>query len=327
MKIQFVPCSTGDMIHIQSEEGINILVDSGFKKQCKEDLVPLLDSLDSVALWIITHTDKDHIGGITKLLEQNKTKDLLSEKVKEVWFNYSPASLSPDTNEICYNQGILVRDALSELGLLKTDDITINTKPVQLTEHLSITLLSPTEDQLERFKNEWKGFEKDRNVASGKDHHIASEKLLANEFAEDTEVANGASIAFMLENTEKKVLFLGDAHPSTIEQTLISEGYTTDRKIKIDCVKVSHHGSKKSTSPGLLDLIDCHTWVFTATGSKPHKETLLRIADHYKDSQTKTMFYINHEKPTYETIFRKEPHLCEELNFEIINLPDGILDI
>jgi len=327
MKIQFVPCGTGDMLHIQSEEGVNILVDSGFKKQCKEDLAPLMESLDSVALWIITHTDKDHIGGITKLVEHDKTKDLLLQKVKEVWFNYSPVRLSPDTEEIGYNQGILVRDALYELGLLRTDDITINTKPVQLTEYLTITLLSPTEDQLKAFKNEWKGFEKDQYVGSGKDHHIASEKLLANDFSEDTELANGASIAFLLENMEKKVLLLGDAHPSTIAESLCALGYSPENRINVDCVKVSHHGSKKSTSPGLLNLIDCHSWVFTATGSKPHKETILRIADHYKDSQTKTMFYINHEMPMYKTIFRKEPHLCDELNFEIINLPDGILEI
>ena len=327
MKIQFVPCGTGDMIHIQSEEGINILIDSGFKKQCKDHLVPLLESLDSVALWIITHTDQDHIGGITALLESEKTKELLSEKVKEVWFNYSPVSLSPDSNEIGYKEGILVRDALEELGILKSDDININTESVKLSDQLIITLLSPSEDQLDIFKNEWNGFEKDRNVGSGKDYHISCEKLLANDFSEDNEVANGASIAFLLESIDKKILLLGDAHPSTIEQSLYAQGYSPYNKINVDCVKVSHHGSKKSTSPALLDLIDCHSWVFTATGSKPHKETILRIADHYKGSQTKAMFYINHEKPTYETIFRKEPDLCDELNFEIINLPDGKLEL
>ena len=327
MKIRFVPCGTGDMIHIQSEEGVNILVDSGFKKQCLEDLVPLIESLDSIALWIITHTDQDHIGGITKLLESEKTKSLLKSRVREIWFNYSPASLSPDTNKIDFKQGILVRDAVNELGLLPSDEITTETEPIHLSDHITITVLSPAKDKLEVFKNEWKVYEKDRYAGSGKDFHVSSEKLLANKFVEDKEVANGASIAFLIENEKGRVLMLGDAHPTTVVDSFRSKGYNSDNKISVDCVKVSHHGSKKSTSPELLDLIDCSIWVFTATGSKPHKETILRIANHYKDSRDKTTFYINHDKPTYESIFRKELNMCNELNFEVINIPDGNLEI
>ena len=167
-------------------------MDSGFKKQCLEDLVPLIESLDSIALWIITHTDQDHIGGITKLLESEKTKDLLKSKVGGIWFNYSPASLSPDKNKINYEQGILVRDAIDELGLLQSDEISTETKPIHLSDHIRLTVLSPTEDKLEVFKNEWKVYEKDSYTGAGKDFHVSSEKLLANKFVEDKEVANGA---------------------------------------------------------------------------------------------------------------------------------------
>ena len=88
---------------------------------------------------------------------------------------------------------------------------------------------------------------------------------------------NKASIAFVWEYGEHKILFLGDASPDVVKSSL--EGLYGKSALLYDAVKVSHHGSAHSTSVKLMELVDSPHFFFTGgSGNKrPHIEAISRI--------------------------------------------------
>jgi hypothetical protein len=82
-------------------------------------------------------------------------------------------------------------------------------------------------------------------------------------------------------------LLLGDAHPSTVVESLEALGYTAQNPLQIDYVKVSHHGSKANTNDDLLTLIDCNNFIISANGNHhglPNKKTLARIIKYFPNA-------------------------------------------
>ena len=65
---------------------------------------------------------------------------------------------------------------------------------------------------------------------------------------------NGSSIAFILESDNKKYIFLGDAHPSVVIDSLKSIGTTKSNPLEVELLKVSHHSSSYNTNEELLSL-------------------------------------------------------------------------
>lgn len=88
---------------------------------------------------------------------------------------------------------------------------------------------------------------------------------------------NKASIAFVWEYKDHRILFLGDASPDVVKDSLID--LYGECETKFDAVKVSHHGSAHSTSVALMDLIDSFDFFFTGGGGnkRPHIEAVSRI--------------------------------------------------
>ena len=73
--------------------------------------------------------------------------------------------------------------------------------------------------------------------------------------------ANKASLAFVWECNEHRVLFMGDALCSTVVKNLIKR--YGDGKHIFDAIKIAHHGSKYNTSSDFCDIIDSHTYFLT----------------------------------------------------------------
>lgn len=99
---------------------------------------------------------------------------------------------------------------------------------------------------------------------------------------EDTSKTNRASIAFVWELGNKKILLLGDASSEIVitgikaykekNQILLNE------KIYFDAIKVPHHGSDANLSKELLKHIDSPNWIFCGcTSSAPHLHAIVNI--------------------------------------------------
>jgi len=343
MEINFLKAYNGDAIYISYffKNGIkkNILIDGGVPRtymnkpngrpnygELKTEVIDNLKDSEKIDLLIITHWDDDHIGGIIKWFEEDNTA---KDKIEKIWFNGGllineyfdtnhgnsnkcelNISNSPFTStpQGIYFEDIIIDNELWNQQLIKAEQIAED-------ENIKFTILSPNDKKLEKLLNEW---EKSPNnpYTSGEndnDYDKTIDELILHinntKFKEDSTLHNGSSIAFILEIDNKKMLFLGDSHPSVICESL--KKLEDDLPLKVDFVKVSHHGSRGNTSDELLDMIDCKDFIFLADGSHkglPHKETMARIIRKKEGCS----FYFNYPN-LIEEIFGNE---LEDSRFE-----------
>ena len=180
-------------------------------------------------------------------------------------------------------------------------------REIIVDENVKLLLLSPDNEKLEKLKNLWKdelqrygvnydsdssefyddAFEMamtwEKEMPKKRPAKISAaketiEELLQLPFEEDTTPTNGSSIAFLLQIQEKKLLFLADAHPDLIVQSL--KDYQKDGTIIFDFIKVSHHGSFNNVSKDLLEKIDSPNYLISTNGGRhnhPDKETIAHI--------------------------------------------------
>ncbi|MDI0273537.1 MBL fold metallo-hydrolase [Bacillus safensis] len=162
-------------------------------------------------------------------------------------------------------------------------------------------------------KDSYEDTEEDKGV-SHKDQNLRLESFLKRKTKNDTSVANGSSISFIVEYKNKKLLFLADSHPQDIYKEV-------ERLIKdcnyipfFDFIKVSHHGSNRNTSTELLTLIESPIYFFSTNGQKhnhPHPETIARIISR-KGQKRCLMFNYPLES---ELLFDED--LKKEYNFKV----------
>lgn len=181
---------------------------------------------------------------------------------------------------------------------------------VALTPEVKCRILSPTPAKLGRLVSQWKseltamGFEAaldkdapfddalecwlllEENSSVTTAQPIAevipqsAEYYLQTAFKEDNAPVNGSSIAFVLEANGKRILLLGDAHPSVIMQELHRLYADEPQPWWFDCIKLSHHGSFANNSPGLLSATDSDCYLISTNGGgghHPDPETLAHI--------------------------------------------------
>jgi hypothetical protein len=74
--------------------------------------------------------------------------------------------------------------------------------------------------------------------------------------------------------------------------------YTPKNPLIIDFIKLSHHGSRENINKEFLSLVKTNQFIILANGNKkhyhPHKETLVRIIDYYKEYDEKISFIFNY---------------------------------
>lgn len=309
-KITFLPARYGDSIWIDYGTDPNnlhhILIDGGTTRT-KDEIDKLMAALPTERphfdLVCVTHIDRDHIEGILELINQ----DQHFFTVGDFWFNgWKHLPQNPDDDSFGAVQGEKLTTAILKFNLPwnqsfhgKAVMITENEHLpiIELPEGLKITLLSPTRSQLFDLAEKWEDevrnsnldprFVLDARVDDDLDdvHNeiegfgaIDVALLSQEEFSEDTALANGSSIAFIAEFKGKKILFAGDAYPSTLLNSL--NRISPDKKIEIDLLKVSHHGSKGNLSTALLEKITCKKFVFSTSGTMfnhPYHSTVARV--------------------------------------------------
>lgn len=199
-----------------------------------------------------------------------------------------------------------------------------NQQVIRLSDDVSITMLTPTLDKLKSLKSYWRkelyklgykneishsvvfddAFEflisrENKSTVLQFEQRISYSKqslesIALSDFVEDASVVNGSSMSFIIHCNDKKVLFLGDTHPSDVELQLRT--LYGDQPKWYDAVKISHHGSSGNTSPSLLRLIESSIYLISTNGAKynhPDVETLARIV--CRDINSKKRLIFNYE--------------------------------
>ena len=128
---------------------------------------------------------------------------------------------------------------------------------------------------------------------------------------------NGASIALMWEFGEKRVLFMGDAEPDDVADRI--KAVYGDDKLEVEAFKVSHHGSKHSTSKKLLNQVDSGHYFFTGGNltDKPSLEAIMKIVNR-GDERKRTLHFNNKENKTVKELTSEQGMAVKErYHFEV----------
>jgi beta-lactamase superfamily II metal-dependent hydrolase len=348
LKIKSLKAYQGDSILISfsdKDNGTtrNILIDGGPEityskepKTLKNEIGQIKEKNENIDLLVITHIDDDHIGGILSMFED---KDNNKDFIKEVWFNSGGLISSHFGSDIgakrdcrltlngnkylSAQQGVSLENSLKKLNCWEQQVIFSGSNPVIFYGSI-IRILSPNEEGLKELNDKWEKECKD-TFLSGKsrDYKYSISELIERPFKEDSSVPNRSSISFLFEYRGKKILMLGDSLPSVVTKTIKSMGYSSMKKLEIDLVKVSHHGSRKNISPELLDLIKCTKYLICTDGSQyglPDKESMARIIASNDD---KTCIYFNYD--IYGDIFTEEDH--KKFDFELKYLDKEVIEL
>lgn len=335
-KIYFLPVKHGDAFIIECVRGDTqgfVVVDGG-PRSCGFELKRKLNELGTPDLMVLTHYDEDHIGGILQLVDTCLDDNMIP--AKEVWANcaghvevaaskYTNAAhgmqLSVRLNELARQHGMVWRNDLHE-GM-EFD-----------WPFASIEVISPTEDVMKMVIEKQKDEARQLLNATPKDtidlekplDKLAKEIPSEPNLKKENELANAASIAFILRCDNLSILMLGDSYPQNVERYLREEkGYSEENPLVVDFVKVSHHGSRNNTSNSLLDIIQCDKFIISTNGGNgrsnhPDRTTIAHILCHTKRKMdTKVHLYFNYKLELIETNgipFLNEGE-CEKWNFEV----------
>jgi beta-lactamase superfamily II metal-dependent hydrolase len=274
-------------------------------------------------LLVATHIDVDHIEGVVELLEEAQDLGLTVGDVWFNGFRHLPdeddlAAATPAEKEeeltLGPNQGERLTELIGQLRLPWNKRFSgravaaPDEKPptaMKLDGGMKVTVLSPTRTALAKLRPKWEevigraGITLGSNPLYGEPDpddlgEVPPEELTLGgrpnidkaadaKFTADTSPANGSSIAFLAEYGDKRLLLTGDALPGPLLTSVRHMLPDEDERLTVNLFKPSHHGSRRSLSPQLLDALDCDTFVISTDGSyfkHPNVEAIARIIRH-----------------------------------------------
>jgi beta-lactamase superfamily II metal-dependent hydrolase len=325
-RINVLPAFYGDSIIISfgDENDIkNILIDGGtgntYDKVLKKEILNIKSKGQVIDLLIITHIDDDHIGGIINLFQDGDFDNTL---IKKVWFNSGkliskyfstkedakreiPVVQDGVVNAI--PQGITLEKILKDKNIWEEKIISSEYNSYHELYNSKLYIVSPEISSLKKLNEKWEvetGKSLMMAVKGRNDHKESVENLVKNPFKKDHSLPNETSIAFIFEYDDKKILLLGDAHPSIIIKSLDTLKEKTGHDFKY--VKLPHHGSKGNLNNDLIKKIDCKNFIISSNGEKfelPDKESLSRLI---KNKGENLNFYFNYDNEFIKGIFTEE---------------------
>lgn len=335
MNIDFLNAGCADSVHIyftgNDGKPRNIIIDGGsekgdiyvrsLSKRINEIVIIKKEIID---LWIITHIDDDHIGGILRLLKDVELLKAVDLSRTTFWFNYSIWDYDSgfrDNNLKNVKQGITLRNYLIENSNV-VEKITDDNGIIDLWG-ATVTILSPDNESYNKLLKVWeteqvqirKSAVSHIKKTRKNDYSKKIEDFDINKEVKDDSEENGSSIAFILKYNEEAILFSADSHPWVLASSIsrITEG----EMLKLKYMQIPHHGSRYNTSNALLNLIDCEDYIISADGfnrsNLPNKETFVKVL---KANPNKIInFYITQENELTKNIFKVDKDFPINLNF------------
>lgn len=306
--IRMLPAENGDCLWIEygdSKDPSRILIDCGATSAAsvltKEMLRIKNPKQRKFELFVLTHIDSDHISGVLPLFQDLPD----GVEFRDIWFNgwrqintFLSVKQGEDFSKLLEVRRLPWNLATTARGAGTPRPIVIPKNGVlpsyELPGGMRLTLLSPGPPQLRELAKKWKKALADLDPArllgrKQRPKPVADlstfdlEPLAKTRSRKDSSEANGSSIAFLAEFDGRAAILTGDAHAdvlaSSIRKVLEDRGVTGDR-LRIDALKLSHHGSANALSKGLLDLVDCPRYLVSSDGSQfyhPDREAIARV--------------------------------------------------
>lgn len=332
LTIKMLPAAHGDALLIEYGSGSQmrrILIDGGparsYESGLRRSITQLPQHSRNFELMVVTHIDADHIDGAIILLQEKKK---IGFQTKEFWFNGWTQLPKLETENYAPLQGEFLGALLSKDSGLKgiwnkefKKKAVMVSDPERLPEidlegDAKITLLGPTASELKRLRARWVSAIRDfmpgdvneakKRLQERRDYRPpATPAVFAmRQYGSDRTPANGSSISFLLEYDGVKILLPGDAHASTLAASLGRlAAKEREPRLRIDAVKLPHHGSMGNVSSEWLQKVDCQRWLISTNGAifgHPDIETMQLISQNCGDGKRrkKPTFYCNYQSDT-----------------------------
>jgi beta-lactamase superfamily II metal-dependent hydrolase len=335
MRIEMLAAGFGDCLLLTFPVGTDewrMLVDTGPDETYPALQQRLLDipkganGKRRIDLFVVTHIDHDHIGATGLMLAD----PLLDLDIGDIWFN-SPPRLQ--------TRGVAEGESLARL-LGATDrplpwNVAWSGAPVvtpavgggvELTGPglPRLTLLSPTPERLEDLYKVWakelarlRNKERDQPetaAMSTRSSETSLEALATKVSALDSAVANGSSIAMLVEHQGASVLLCADAFAPVLIPALeaLCERRGITEPLKVDAIKLSHHGSRANVTQDLLKIVQADHYLFSTNGAyfrHPNTEAVARVI---LAGRSSTLWF-NYDSP--QTSRWRDPQYAERYGY------------
>lgn len=301
-RIKMLPAKQGDALWVEYGKGNKvrrILIDGGpigAYTELNDQIKALPDGDKRVELLVISHVDTDHIEGVVRLLAEKRSKWLFEPE--DIWFNgwrHIEETMDLGGREGDFLSALIRRRAFDKWNkafgrkaIIVRQDKQLPVVPLLDGIGMRLTLLSPNLDKLKKMAKKWQKDVEKFGLEPG-DLDAAWEQLvettryhpeegllggpkdftekLKKQLKTDQSLANGTSIAFLAEFEGKSCLFLADAHADVICESLRKLIPAGKERLKVDAVKVPHHGSRHNISKDLMKLIDAKHFLVSTDGS------------------------------------------------------------
>lgn len=299
-RIEMMPAMHGDALLIEygNDRLRRLLIDGGplgAYAGVEKRLAKLPPGDQAIELLVVTHVDTDHVEGIIRLMAMPVGQWPIYPR--EIWFN--GWRHIEEANTLGGREGEMMSALIHyrandrwntrfdrkavRCGALPGDTVTLD-------DGMKLILISPDASALADLRDDWKDKLAGWNVDPG-DLAAAWDKLVAaNKFHPgakltlgpkdltatllkqlkgiDNSKANCSSIAFIAEFAGKSCMLLGDSSMEVVCPALKRLGYSSLRPLKVDAVKVSHHGSRNNITKEFLSLVDAKHWLISSDGVK-----------------------------------------------------------
>ena len=368
IKLHVIQAEYGDCFILESKLGkdsMNVLIDGGSYQTFKKHLKPTLQKLPlngKLDLIILSHIDNDHIVGLLDLLEEIKTerekgiKEFI--KIAKLWHNsfsdLFQLDIEPKTlfRNIFLSQNFISREQVEKSknivtsiivkGFQQGSDLTLLAKSLKITinpgfkklilvndtpkslrlKHVTFQMLGPTKKNLDKLKKEWK------NWLNKKGRILNSEFELFKIL--DNSIPNLASIMFLAEIKNRKLLFTGDGLGQDIIKVL-SQNAMLDKngKFHVDILKVPHHGSDRNASIEFFDTVYADYYVISANGrdDNPSPDTLKWIIESNKNSKNSKKIILTNMTPKIKNMLNEYDKKIFNYQFIVLGKKANFLTI
>jgi metal-dependent hydrolase (beta-lactamase superfamily II) len=351
IRLHVVQAEYGDCFILESNSGknsMNVLVDGGPYQTFERHLKPALQKLllnRKLDLMVLSHIDNDHIIGLLDLLKEIKnqrekgTEELV--KVEKIWHNsfadllqfhehpmkllenYFSIQNNVKSNEIAnslimkgFQQGTDLTNLAKLLKIPINPDfdkvIVINDK-IKLVHLNDITLhlLGPTKKNIDKLQKEWKKWSKKKTAES----FTGLIQIL------DKSIPNLASISFLVETNNGKILFTGDSLGQDVIDVLAKNNmFDDDGKLFVDVLKIPHHGSDRNSSSDFFNSIYAKYYIISANGrdDNPSLSTLRWLIEGGKTNRMTKKIILTNMTPNVKKILQEYDQ--NKYNYETIVL-------
>ena len=324
-RVEMLPACHGDALLVEygTTRVRRLLIDAGpihAFANISSRLAKLPEGDQRVELLVITHVDTDHIEGMIRLM----APPVVSWPVapEEIWFNgwrhLDETTLGGREGEF---MSALIHRRAGEKWNTRFEGRAVCCERIPgdrvvLEEDMELTLLSPSNQSLQNLLKAWSKHADQWNIDPG-DLDAAWDQLVEeNKYHPDAELtlgpedlssklqkmlkggdpstANGSSIAFLARFGNKSCMFLGDAHMKVVCASLRRMGATPEKPLRVDAVKMAHHGSRNNITKEFFELVDAKHWLVSSNGDKfchPDREAIQAVI---RGSRRKPTLWFNY---------------------------------